>query len=315
MGVEHGLNPYLHGPSAISHDPVFRYVGHGWRHVRDGLRAALHAALLPARAARRGGGAVGDEAEALLASAGTLALVWRCARARGLRPGRGAARRRRQPAVRDLRARRRPQRPADDAAMMAAVALMLAPRPTARRGSGRRGGRRRGRADQGDRRGAAAVHDPRAAAARARAWARSRRSRRARSIAYAAFGVPRRQHRRRAEPRRGVRLDRQLPQRDRAPVRQAGRVPGRPRPAQGRARADRGCTCCGAPGAATTGSPPRAGRCSRSRSRAPGCSPGTSSGRCRSPSSAATGGCWSRRSRVQGLFVLHQISPLLAPVK
>src|SRR6185312_14201287 len=30
MGVEHGLNPYTHGPAAISHDPVFRYVGKVW---------------------------------------------------------------------------------------------------------------------------------------------------------------------------------------------------------------------------------------------------------------------------------------------
>ncbi len=42
-----------------------------------------------------------------------------------------------------------------------------------------------------------------------------------------------------AQPRRRVRLDRQLPHRDRPPVRQAGGVPGRPRPAQGGARADR----------------------------------------------------------------------------
>ena len=52
MGVEHGLNPYLHGPIAISHDPVYHYVGHGLEARRDGLRPALHAALLSVRAAR-----------------------------------------------------------------------------------------------------------------------------------------------------------------------------------------------------------------------------------------------------------------------
>jgi len=33
MGVEHGLNPYLHGPTAIAGDPVYRFVGQDWRHV------------------------------------------------------------------------------------------------------------------------------------------------------------------------------------------------------------------------------------------------------------------------------------------
>src|SRR6185312_5850168 len=33
MGVEHGLNPYLHGPSSIATDPVYPYVGHDWRQV------------------------------------------------------------------------------------------------------------------------------------------------------------------------------------------------------------------------------------------------------------------------------------------
>jgi hypothetical protein len=30
MGVEHGVNPYLHGPISISGDPVYRYVGKDW---------------------------------------------------------------------------------------------------------------------------------------------------------------------------------------------------------------------------------------------------------------------------------------------
>jgi alpha-1,6-mannosyltransferase len=31
MGVEHGVNPYVHGPTAIAHDPIFRYVGVHWK--------------------------------------------------------------------------------------------------------------------------------------------------------------------------------------------------------------------------------------------------------------------------------------------
>jgi hypothetical protein len=86
MGVEHGLNPYLHGPAAIASDPVFKYVGHDWLKVATAygpLYTLLSYPLAPL-------GVVGAlwamKLEALLASAGTLALTWRCARARGLDP-------------------------------------------------------------------------------------------------------------------------------------------------------------------------------------------------------------------------------------
>ncbi len=100
--------------------------------------------------------------EALLASAGTLALTWRCARVRGLDPvlallvvganplwviyGLGGAH--------------------NDLIMT--LFMMAAVRSDARRTrrlGGRLGGR--GRAREGDRRGAAAVHDPRRAASSA----------------------------------------------------------------------------------------------------------------------------------------------------
>jgi hypothetical protein len=86
MGVEHGLNPYLNGPVAIAGDPVFKYVGPDWIHVATAygpLYTLLSYPLAPL-------GVVGAlwamKLEALLASAGTLALTWRCARARGLDP-------------------------------------------------------------------------------------------------------------------------------------------------------------------------------------------------------------------------------------
>jgi hypothetical protein len=86
MGVEHGLNPYLHGPVAIVHDPVFKYVGTDWIHVATAygpLYTLLSYPLAPL-------GVVGAlwamKLVALLASAGTLALIWRCARARGFDP-------------------------------------------------------------------------------------------------------------------------------------------------------------------------------------------------------------------------------------
>ncbi len=86
MGVVHGINPYLHGPSAIGGDPVFAYVGHDWRHVATAygpLYTLLSYPLAPLGVA---GAVWGMKLMALLASAGTLVLVWRCAVARELDP-------------------------------------------------------------------------------------------------------------------------------------------------------------------------------------------------------------------------------------
>src|SRR6202020_1982989 len=33
MGVEHSLNPYTHGPIAITQDPIYHYVGQDWKKV------------------------------------------------------------------------------------------------------------------------------------------------------------------------------------------------------------------------------------------------------------------------------------------
>ena len=62
MGVEHGINPYLHGPIAIVERPGLPVRRAGLEARRHRLRPAVHAALLSARAARRDGRAVGDEA-------------------------------------------------------------------------------------------------------------------------------------------------------------------------------------------------------------------------------------------------------------
>jgi hypothetical protein len=86
MGIEHGVNPYLHGPIAISGDPVYRYVGKDWIKVATAygpLYTLLSYPLAPLGVA---GALWGMKLEALLASAGTLALTWRCARIRGLDP-------------------------------------------------------------------------------------------------------------------------------------------------------------------------------------------------------------------------------------
>jgi len=86
MGVEHGLNPYLHGPAAIVGDPVFQYVGQDWVHVATAYGPLYTLISYPLAPLGVVGALWGMKLEALLASAGTLALVWRCARVRGFDP-------------------------------------------------------------------------------------------------------------------------------------------------------------------------------------------------------------------------------------
>jgi hypothetical protein len=86
MGVEHGLNPYTHGPSSISHDPVFYYVGHVWRHTATAYGPLYTLLSYPLAVLGLEGALWGMKVIALAASAGTLVLIWRCARARGLDP-------------------------------------------------------------------------------------------------------------------------------------------------------------------------------------------------------------------------------------
>jgi hypothetical protein len=86
MGVEHGLNPYLNGPVAIAGDPVFKYVGPDWIHVATAYGPLYTLLSYPLAPLGVVGALWGMKLEALLASAGTLVLTRRCARARGLDP-------------------------------------------------------------------------------------------------------------------------------------------------------------------------------------------------------------------------------------
>jgi len=86
MGVEHGVNPYLHGPAAIVGDPVYHYVGRDWKHVATAYGPLYTLLSYPLALLGVVGALWGMKLEALLASAGTLALLWRCARLRGFDP-------------------------------------------------------------------------------------------------------------------------------------------------------------------------------------------------------------------------------------
>ena len=86
MGVEHGLNPYVHGPISIMHDPIYRYVGQDWKHVATAYGPLYTLISYPLAPLGLRGALWGMKAEALIASAVTLWLVWRCARVRGYDP-------------------------------------------------------------------------------------------------------------------------------------------------------------------------------------------------------------------------------------
>jgi hypothetical protein len=86
MGIVHGINPYSHGPVSIAGDPVYRYVGKDWIKVATAYGPLYTLLSYPLAPLGVVGALWGMKLEALLASAGTLALTWRCARMRGLDP-------------------------------------------------------------------------------------------------------------------------------------------------------------------------------------------------------------------------------------
>jgi hypothetical protein len=86
MGALHAVNPYLHGPLAIKGDPVYKYVGSDWRHTATAYGPLYTLLSYPFAWLGLVGAIWAMKLTALLASAGTLALTWRCARQRDLNP-------------------------------------------------------------------------------------------------------------------------------------------------------------------------------------------------------------------------------------
>lgn len=86
MGVVHGVNPYIHGPHSIFSDSIYKYVGSDWRKVATAYGPIYTLLTYPLAALGVTGALWGAKTQALLASAGTLALTWRCARMRDLDP-------------------------------------------------------------------------------------------------------------------------------------------------------------------------------------------------------------------------------------
>lgn len=84
MGVLHGSNPYLHGPIWIETDPIFPFVGPDWTKAATAYGPLYTLISYPLAWLTVPGAIWGAKLQALLASAGTLALTWRCARLRGV---------------------------------------------------------------------------------------------------------------------------------------------------------------------------------------------------------------------------------------
>lgn len=84
MGVLHGVNPYVHGPIWIKSDPIFPYVGPDWTKASTAYGPVYTLISYPLAWLGVPGAVWGAKLQALLASAGTLALTWRCARLRGI---------------------------------------------------------------------------------------------------------------------------------------------------------------------------------------------------------------------------------------
>ena len=155
MGVEHGINPYLNGPVAIAHDPIYRYVGQDWKHVATAYGPLYTLLSYPLAPARPEGRALGDEARGA-ARERRHARVDMALRARpGAEPRGRDSHRRRQSAVCHLWAGRRPQRPDHAAADDGRGELHV--RRQGRLGGSLGGG---GGAGEGHCRGAASVHGP-----------------------------------------------------------------------------------------------------------------------------------------------------------
>lgn len=91
MGTLYGANPYLHGPYAISMDPVYPFIGAKWVNtpsVYGPLFTAVSYALAPLSIAAS---VLAYKAIAALSSLAIVAFVWNGARWRGVDPVKAAA--------------------------------------------------------------------------------------------------------------------------------------------------------------------------------------------------------------------------------
>jgi alpha-1,6-mannosyltransferase len=82
----HGVNPYVHGPSALPGYAGYPFVSPDWINWATPYGPLFTLITLPAGLVSLDGGIWILKAEVLLASAATVALTWHCARRRGFDP-------------------------------------------------------------------------------------------------------------------------------------------------------------------------------------------------------------------------------------
>jgi hypothetical protein len=91
MGALYGINPYTHGPYAVSFDGVFPYVGAKWSYIASAygpVYTVFTYLLAPLSIAAS---VFAYKSIAAVASIALVAVVWHCARLRGNNPVRAAA--------------------------------------------------------------------------------------------------------------------------------------------------------------------------------------------------------------------------------
>ncbi len=86
MAVMHGINPYTHGPAAIQQDPIFNYVGTDWLKATTAYGPIYTLLSYPIAPLGLIASVWGMKVEALAGSAAAMALTWRCAKQRGMDP-------------------------------------------------------------------------------------------------------------------------------------------------------------------------------------------------------------------------------------
>ncbi|MEA2420997.1 MAG: alpha,6-mannosyltransferase [Thermoleophilaceae bacterium] len=89
LGALHGIDPYLHGPSAAPHDPAFALTA--WRHVGSAYGPLFTVATYPLAQLSLPLAIWSLKVVAAAASLGCVALVWRIAGQLGHSPARAAA--------------------------------------------------------------------------------------------------------------------------------------------------------------------------------------------------------------------------------
>jgi hypothetical protein len=91
MGSLYAYNPYLNGPHAIALDPVFPYIGAKWSYTPSVYGPVFTAFSYLLGSASIATSVFAYKSIAAVASLALVAVVWRCARLRGIDPVRAAA--------------------------------------------------------------------------------------------------------------------------------------------------------------------------------------------------------------------------------